>query len=133
MNSNDRVYNLVEKFFSYYLGGLSLIIFLKYPDLPLLPLIICLSLIEGFDNPITIFLGGTPFSWDKPKTIIKNEINIFIFIFRAFLLWVVLNIVYVLGLLLCLILEFIENGLIRSLIHISIMAISFYLGFKPKN
>ncbi|MBD1218087.1 MAG: hypothetical protein H9536_12355 [Aphanizomenon flos-aquae Clear-A1] len=126
MNSNDRFEKLGQIFICY-LGGLSFIISLKYSDLFYLPLMICLSLISVFHNPIAIFLGGTPFSWNKPKTIIKNEINLSIFIFRACLLWVVLNIVYVLGILLWFIIESIENGLIRSLVHISIMVLTFYL------
>jgi hypothetical protein len=98
MNFDDISANLVS-FSLYYLIALSLITSFRYSfSVCMFSLLICYVLISIFYNSIMGFLAGTPIGVTNTTPIIKNGINLYIFIVRACLLWVVLNILYVLGL-----------------------------------
>ncbi|MGF2034269.1 MAG: hypothetical protein RMZ43_002905 [Nostoc sp. CmiVER01] len=98
MKSDDRTANLVS-FSLYYLIALSLITSFKYHfSVGLFSFLICYMLISIFYNSIMGFLAGTPIGVNNTTPIIKNDTNLYIFVVRACLLWVVLNILYVLGL-----------------------------------
>ena len=130
MNSNDR-FNILLKV----LGGYSVVLFwsvfvlsAKYQGVGLAAFALLITSCFGlyFNKHIEPFLGCDTINRRESK-IIKNEIKLSTFILRACLLWVALNMVFATGVYLYFILESIENGLIKSLIEISIIALAIYL------